>query len=587
MRVVIVAVIVTAFASVLFAQQVSPLIAPDAVYYNGKIVTVDEAFTIAEAVAVKQGRFVGVGRDAEIRALAGPETQLVDLRGQTVIPGLGDNHNHMIWYAMRMYSGIELVDVPSLAALKDRIRQAASRARPGETVVANAGWDARTFPEGREPSRQDLDEVSPNNPVMLFTNGRSNAWLNSAALRVLGLDRNSKSLGGFPLPRDASGELTGYTNGTESVLAAYNTLVPELPMDKQIEGLQRAQAEMHALGLTNIRELTVPVAGANGRPTNVKNGAYGMRTYMEMHRRGLLTLRVGMGLAVDTGLVDGTERVQLEDILAHWPMSVGFGDDRLYFDGSIAELQVTTQRMGGLNRDPFPEGSDNIVFEVMKWPMPDAMQIVTDAQGHVYGSQRLPTDQFIEVVKMINRYGWRPGFHATGTAALELYLKGYEAANEEDSINGKRWVSEHTGGGTAEETERLIQLGMVASLQRQNQQLRRMIDQGLTVTLGSDGPRSPGNPADNPIVNMALHVTHKDPSHRITREDALRLATRNNAYMMFRENEFGAIEAGKLADFVILSADFMTVPDDQLASIVPLATFVAGERVYAQPGGGF
>jgi len=86
---------------------------------------------------------------------------------------------------------------------------------------------------------------------------------------------------------------------------------------------------------------------------------------------------------------------------------------------------------------------------------------------------------------------------------------------------------------------------------------------------------------------MALHVTHKDPLHRITREDALRLSTRNNAYMMFRENEFGAIEAGKLADFVILSADFMTVPDDQLAGIVPLATFVAGERVYARPGGGF
>jgi len=587
MRGVLAVAVMVTFACVLVAQQVSPLIAPDTVYYNGKIVTVDEAFTIAEAIAAKQDRFVAVGSNAEMRALAGPETELVDLRGETVIPGLGDNHNHMIWYAMRMYSGIELADVPSLAAMKDRIRQAASQAGPGETVVANAGWDASTFPEGREPSRQDLDEVAPDNPVILFTNGRSNAWLNSAALRVLGLDRDSKDLGGFPLPRDGTGELTGYTNGTESVLAAYFTLVPEPPMDRQIEGLQRAQGEMHALGLTNIRELTVPVAGANGKPANVKHGAYGMRTYMEMHRRGQLTLRVGMGLAVDTGLVDGTERVQLEDILAHWPMSIGFGDNRLYFDGSIAEFQVTTQRMGGLNRDPYPEDSDNVVFEVMKWPMPDAMQIVSDVEGRVYGSQRLPTSRYIEVVKMINRYGWRPGFHATGTAALELYLKGYEAANEEDSIVGKRWVSEHTGGRTAEETERLVQLGMVASLQRQNEELRRMIDQGLMISLGSDGPRSPGNPADNPIVNMALHVTRKDPLRRITREEALRLATQNNAYMMFRENDFGSIEAGKLADFVVLSADFMTVPDDQLAGIVPLATYVAGERVYARPGGGF
>src|ERR1019366_3701946 len=158
----------TLSVSVLFAQQIPPQLAPDAVYYNGKIVTVDKPFTIAEAFAVKGDRFIAVGNNAEIRALAGRNTQLLDLQGHTVIPGLMDNHNHMIWHARDIHRGIDMINAPSLTEMLNRIRQGAAKAKPGEVIVASGGWNRAIFPEKRGPNKKDLDDAAPNNPVFLF-----------------------------------------------------------------------------------------------------------------------------------------------------------------------------------------------------------------------------------------------------------------------------------------------------------------------------------------------------------------------------------------------------------------------------------
>ena len=581
-------------AGALFGQQVSPLLAPDAIYYNGKIITADKPFTISEAFAVKGERFVAVGKNAEIRALAGPRTQPVDLRGHAVMPGIMDNHNHMIWKARVMHRGIDMINVPSLAEMLNRIRQAAAKAKPGEVIVASGGWNPRTFSEKRGPTRKELDEVAPNNPVMLFQSGRNNANLNSAALKVLGIDRNTKEWGSFPVLRDDSGEPTGELSGGEQVLTADFKMAPQPTVDQQIEWLAEAQQAQHALGLTGIRELSIPVEH--------------MRTYMEMRRRGKLTMRVSMGLTFGVQHVDGENPRQMDAMLAPWPMAPGFGDATLWFDGTLAEFEVDTQRVGNMMRRPFVRSGNQryIGEEIGRWPHSADLKVLTDEQGNYYGVQRLPTDKFIEVVKKMNRYDWRPGFHISGDRGLDMNLDAYEAADREKSIKDKRWVVEHIQYSHPEQMERLAKLGILVSTQEQGiggaspnfskeltertQPIREWLDHGLIVSSGSDWPAFD----NNPFPYLQFYVTRitnagtvLGAAQKISREEALRLATINNAYMMFKEKELGSVEAGKLADFLILSDDILTVPERQIRSIHPLATYVDGRKVFAKAGGGF
>ena len=318
-------------------QDVPSALAPDAIYHSGHVVTVDEPFSVAEAFAIRDDRFIAVGTNAEVQALAGADTQQVDLQGQTVIPGLMDNHHHLIWNARLMNRGIDMVGVPSLAELLSRLRQAAADAAPGDVIVASGGWSPNDFPEQRPPTKQELDEVVPNNLLMMFTRGRNNAYLNSAALARLGIDRTTLDWGSFPILRDETGEPSGYLSGGEQVVAADFQLLPQPPVDEQIAWLEQQQQQELAKGLTVSRELVLPVEY--------------MRIYAEMHRQQRLKMRVSMGLMFGVQNVDGWSPLQIDRMLADLPPFPGLGDDMLQFDGTVAEFEVTTQRVSAWNRD--------------------------------------------------------------------------------------------------------------------------------------------------------------------------------------------------------------------------------------------
>lgn len=568
--------LVAASAATLAAQQLPALLAPDAIYHSGKVVTVDTAFTVAEAFAVKDGRFVAVGRNADIRALAGPKTQQIDLRGRTVVPGLMDNHNHQIWKSRVLHRGISMAGAASVADLVDRLKTHAATLRPGQVVIGNGDWTRAQLREGRNPTRQELDAAVPNHPVFLFQTGRNNAHLNSVALKILGIDFNTTDWGSFPILRDVRGEPTGELSGGEQVYAADLLLLPQPTDEEHIGWLEEQQAQQHALGLTGIREPVLSPAH--------------MRTYREMHRRGRLTMRVSMGVMFGVQHVDGSNPLQIDEFLTALPPFAGLGDDALQLDGTLAEFEVTTQRVSTWNRTPYPRDSNNVGFSFAFWPHSRYMQPVFDREGSFYGIHRLPTEMFQDVVKKMNRYGYRPGFHVSGDAALDWHLDAYEAADRDQSIKGKRWVVEHNGGPDEKTMDRIIRMEMILSLQRQVGPLRTQVDRGMVVTLGSDFPAFSNNPFDV----MAFHITRRnaqgqvnDPSQKIRREEALRMATSNNAYLMWKEHKAGSIEAGKLADFVVLSADYLTVPEEQIREIVPLATYVGGRQVFAQQGGTF
>ena len=529
---------------------------PDAIFRNGKIATVDTAFTVAEAFAVKGDRFTAVGSNADISALAGPGTQVVDLHGRTVVPGLIDNHNHQYHVALMTQRGVDVSRVTSLKELLDRVRQAVAVTPAGRTVYTNTGWDPRELPERRPPTRKELDEVGPTHPVVVYES-RSRAYLNSAALKVLGITRETPQPPRITIGKDQAGELDGTIGGSPGgVIALLAKVVPPPDLDETKAIIKKVQAQQHALGLTGIRELQL-------RPDV-------MRAYFELWRERGLTMRTSVGLELNAG-----EEGELEELLGSWGVGSGFGDEWLRLD-CVAE---------------FNPGD-----------------LVTQPDGRVEGELRLPQEKFREAILVMNRHGWRPAIHVNGDKTLDLVLDAYEMADRERSIRDRRWIVEHIPLVRPDQIDRISRLGVLVSAQFQPYAgaermirqwgreraeravpMRELLDAKLVVSGGSDWPGAP----NNPFVNIYFYVTRKTQegevigaAQKISRNEALRVETLANAYMTFEETLKGSIEAGKLADFVILSDDVLTVPEERILEIRPLATYVGGRRVYASPNDG-
>lgn len=314
-----------------------PLV-PDQVFYNGKVITVDPAFNIREAFAIKGDRFVAVGSNGEVRALAGPGMRRVNLRGHAVIPGLIDNHNHQYRAAWTMLRGLDMIGVRSLAEMLNRIRQAASVAQPGQTVYASAGWQPRDFPEKRPPTRQELDQAVPNHPVVVIRS-RSQIFLNSAALQAAGITRNTNTVAGIPVPKDASGEPTGVINEPPAVTEVNRQLIPQPTGQEKRDLILKMQPLQNAVGLTSIRKLSLA--------PDI------MRIYWDLWREGKLTLRVSMGIEVQASDAD-----RFEELLRPWGVGPGFGNDWLRLDG-LAEMGVDSGVEAALVREPLHGEHEN------------------------------------------------------------------------------------------------------------------------------------------------------------------------------------------------------------------------------------
>jgi predicted amidohydrolase YtcJ len=525
-----------------YGQQ-NPAASPDAIFVNGKVITVDAGFSTQQAFAVKGETFVAVGTNERIRALASRATRVIDLRGAAVIPGLTDNHDHVHDSAKIMLRGVSLDGATSLSDALGRIRQAVATARPGETVFTNV---LRLPPGQAGPTKGDLDQISIDVPIVVMRGRRGGSLLNSAALKLAGITRDTASFAGVPMPTDANGELTGASPAYPAGMTLVEKLLPAMTDAEEEAVLLKAIQQRHALGLTSVRDLSL-FPGA-------------MRVYFRLWQKGQLTLRVSMGL-------DLPDAAHVDDALRVWGVGSGFGDAWL--------------RLDSVSEDPYP--------------------LVTDART------------FKEVALAANKYGWRLSPHIDGDESLNAALEAFEAADRASSIKEKRWVLEHVPLATPEQMDRMVKLGVVISSQyaayaanlgpataavgraRAERQppMRELLDHHLVVSAGSDFLGGAGS-LDNPFVPIYFYVTRKTrsgevigPEQKISRQEALRVSTINYAYTTFEEKLKGSIEPGKLADFLILSEDILTVPDEQILSIHPLATYVGGRKVFAAPGGGF
>jgi predicted amidohydrolase YtcJ len=535
-----------------FAQQPPP----ETVLLNGKVVTVNARFGVAEAVAIAQGRFTAVGSSQEIRKLAGASTNVIDLGGRTVVPGLADNHLHNAGGG----PGLDLSRTRSVQEVLDAIAARAKVAGPDEVIVTNSDWHEAQLKEQRLPLRRDLDKAAPDRAVVLVRGGHQ-IVLNSVALRRWKIDEKTPVPEGGRISRYPDGSLDGQLVDTAR---AYAKLPP--PAAKTLE--QRVQDQvaeyktLHAAGLTSIRH----------PGTSVEQ----YRLIEELRRRGLLTMRVSVLLRPDRT----SDVASLRTAVEGWKLRPDDGDEWLRIGG--IKLGVDGGFEGGLMREPYLEPY---------------------GEGGTYrGLQTMPTGAYTEIVRELNRLGWRVHTHAVGDRAIDLVLDAYEAANREKSIVGRRWAIEHGFIPTADQFPRMKRLDLHISAQNHlylagpslvrywgparagwTTPVRAYLDQGLVVSAGTDAAVVP-----YPPLWVIYHFVTRDtisggvlgPDQKITRQEALRLSTINNAHLTFEEGIKGSIEPGKLADLVVLSDDILTCPEERIEQMTVLLTMVGGKVVF-------
>ena len=548
-------VLVPALTCILAASLRSQSTAPELLFVNARVYMVDPAFSMTEAVAIAGGKFIAVGTTAQIRKLAGPKTRVIDLGGKTVIPGLADNHLHGAGGG----AGVDLSRARTLTEALSLIAARVKQSAPGEVVVTNSDWHEAQLKEQRLPYRRDLDQIAPMTPVVVVRGGHEYI-LNTAALQKWAISKQTPEPAGGRISRDEQGELNGELLDRAKALVTLPSAEPP-----NIEYFVAEHKKLNAAGLTSIR-----YPGASVEQ---------YRILQEMEKKGLLTIRVNQLLRPPANTA-----AQMKAMLLAANVKPDEGDEWLRMGG--VKLAVDGGFEGGWMTEryakPYDEG------------------------GTFYGLNTIKQADYTEIVKELNREGWRVATHAVGDAAIDEVLAAYEAANAEKSIVGQRWTIEHGFIPREAHFARMKKLALVISAQdhlylagpslvkmwgpqRANwvTPMRAYLDHGLMVSGGTDAPVVPYAPLRvfyHFVTRITIMGGVLGPDQKISRKEALRVQTINNAYTTFEEKLKGSIEPGKLADFVVLPEDVMTMPAKNIESMNVLMTVVGGKIVYQREG---
>ena len=524
----------------------------DTILFNGNIVALDDASSIHEAIAIRDGRIHSVGKADAIEALEAE--QRIDLAGATVVPGLADNHYHSIGGG----PGVDLSRTRSLQDIVDAIAEEASMTPDGEVIVTNSDWHEGQLREQRLPYRDDLDRATNRHPVVVVRGGHL-YLVNSAALEKWAIDETTPVPEGGSIGRYPDGRLNG-----ELVDTAQDFV--ELPARADTaDRLDALAAELRSLtevGLTSIRYGSSDVELFDA--------------LTELKTRGELPLRVSALVRITPAV----EPNEIEQTIESWGLDPDEDDDWLEIAG--VKLGVDGGFEGGWMRDPYEE----------PW----------GENGTYFGLQTYPTEQFIETVRVLNRLGWRVGTHAVGDAAIDLVLDGYEKAHADESLTGKRWAIEHGFIPREDQLPRMRAMGIYVTAQHHLYlaapslvkywgpertawvtPVRAYLDAGIPLSLGTDSPVVAYPPLwvlYHFITRGTISAGVMGEDQRISRVEALRAMTLGNAELTFDEDLKGTLEPGKLADLVVLSDDILTCPPERIRDMDVMLTMVGGKIVY-------
>lgn len=532
---------------------------PDIIFHNGQITTLDRAKPVASAVAIKDGRFLAVGNDAEILPLAGAGTRKINLNRRSVLPGLFDNHTHVVRGGLNYNMELRWDGVRSLADALDMLKRQVAVTPAPQWVRVVGGFTEHQFAEKRLPTIDEINAIAPDTPVFLL-HLYDRALLNGAALRAVGYTKDTPEPPGGQIVRDSNGNPTGLLLAKPNATILYATLArgPKLPLDYQINSTRHFMRELNRLGVTGVID-----AGGG-----FQNYPEDYEVIQKLADANQITVRLAYNLFTQK------PKQEKEDFLK-WTSSVKYkqGDDYFRHNGA-GEMLVYS-------------AADFEDFRVERPDMPPQME-----------------SELEDVVRILvqNKWPWR--LHATYDETISRALDVFEKVNRETPLTGINWFFDHAETISDKSIDRIAALGGGIAVQHRmayqgeyfierygakaaeaTPPIKRILERGVKVSAGTDATRVASY---NPWVSLSWMITGKTLGgtslyprrNLLDRETALRMWTENVAWFSNEEGKRGRIEAGQLADFIVPSKDFFSVPEDDISFLTSHLTVVGGRVVF-------
>jgi len=534
----------------------------DLVIINGKILTIDKDNPFAEAIAVKDEIIIAVGTSEKVKRFIGEgKTSVIDAKGRLVIPGFNDAHVH---FGPLDPDYIELRYTTDPSVITGKVREQVLKSKPGE-LIRGGHWEHEMFNDRKWPTKELIDKVSPDNPVILSRADGHSILVNSYLLKMNGITKDTPVPFGGEIQKDPkTGELTGILKeNAESLVNAgdiKSLRSPEEESARKWQGYLLALKEAREYGVTSIQ---IP-------------GNADFNTYEKLQNEGLLTSRIDIGksLTADTSILRNyVETAKKYPSNGNW---IRFGYLKAYIDGTIGSGTA-------LMFEPFADNPASAGLSIM------------------------PYDEFENMVVTADKLGFQIGVHAIGDKGNNWVLNAFEKAQNLNGKRDSRHRSEHAQTIQASDIPRFAKLGVIPSMQpthcitdkrfyekrvglercKEAYVWRSLIDAGSLLAFGTDLPVEPLNPMEG----LYAAVTRKDrlgeegegwfPEQKINMEEAIKYYTLGSAYAQFMEDRKGKIKTGYLADIVIVDKDLLTIPENEIMKTKVDYTIVGGKVVYA------
>jgi len=534
-------------------------VSAEVILHNAKIAT-NGVPSFVEAIAISDGKVIAIGRNEEILHLRGPATRVIDVGRRTVIPGLNDSHMHPIRGGLNYNLELRWDGVPSLADALRMLKEQAALTPAPQWVRVIGGWTEFQFAERRMPTLDEINAAAPDTPVFVM-HLYDRALLNRAALRALGYDKNAPDFPGGEVQRDRHGSPAGLLIAKPNANILYATLAkgPKLSREDQLNSSRLFFRELNRFGITSVID-------AGGGFQNYPDD-YGIVD--ELHRNGELSLRLAYNLFTQK------PKQELADFQSWTKMTKpGDGDDFYRVNGA-GEMLVFS-------------AAD---FEDFLVPRPDMLPVMES--------------ELKAVIRHLVENRWLFRLHATYNETIERALNVYEEVNREIPFDGLHWFFDHCETISDRNIERVKALGGGIAVQnrmafqgeyfverygaqqaKRTPPIRRMLEIGVPVGAGTDATRVSSY---NPYVSLYWLITGKTvgglglypQENRLDRAEALKLYTMGSSWFSTEDGKKGALAAGQLADLAVLSADYFSIPDEEIKQLESVLTIVGGKIVYA------